>query len=415
MLDVSTSHHWKIPAILKTWGPGLIVMLADTDAGCLITAAQSGAQWGYTMILPQIVLIPILYMVQEITVRLGIVTKKGHGTLIRENFGRGWAWLAAGTLAISSIGALLTEFAGVAGVGQLFGVSKWVTIPIATVILIAIAFLGSYRRTEKIGILFGLGELAFIIAMLMVHPDLHAMGQGMLTIPWRHSSYVYLVAANVGAVIMPWMIFYQQSAIVDKHLAVTAIKKERHDTFFGTLLTQGIMLVFIITFAATLYHSGAHRPLGTVVEMANGLAPFLGTWPTRILLGVSMLGGAMVAALVVALAGTWGITEVLNWHHSLNEPFNRKSAGFYIIYVLAHVIGAVLVLVNFDIVGLAVTVEVINALMLPIVLGFLLVLEATALPPKYRMHGWYKWLVWILSGIVMAFGLYMIGPTLQLW
>lgn len=100
--------------IMKIWGPGLIVMLADTDAGCLITAAQSGAQWGYSMLLPQLILIPILYMVQEITVRLGIITGKGHGELIRQYFGRGWAWLAAITLAISSIGTLLTEFAGIA-------------------------------------------------------------------------------------------------------------------------------------------------------------------------------------------------------------------------------------------------------------------------------------------------------------
>lgn len=414
-MDTTITSQQRLHSLFKTMGPGLIVMLADTDAGCLITAAQSGAQWGYSMVLPQIVLIPILYMVQEITIRLGIVTKEGHGALIREHFGKGWAWLAAITLAISSIGALLTEFAGIAGVGQLFGISKWFSIPIVTIILIAVAFLGSYRRTEKIGILFGIGELAFIIAMLMIHPDLHAIGQGMVTTHWSHPSYVYLVAANVGAVIMPWMIFYQQSAIVDKHLSVAAIKKERQDTFWGTLLTQGIMLVFIITFAGTLYKSGTHRSLNTVGQMAAGLSPFLGNWTTKILLGVSMFGGAMVAALVVALAGTWGITEVLNWHHSLNEPFNKKSAGFYIIYVLAHIIGAVLVLINFDIVGLAVLVEVINALMLPIVLGFLLVLETTVLPPKYRMHGWYRGLVWGLSGLVMVFGLYMVGPTLNLW
>lgn len=96
-------------------------MLADTDAGCLITAAQSGAQWGYTMVLPQLVLIPVLFMAQEMTVRLGIITQEGHETLIRRYFGRGWAWLAATTLGISAIGALLTEFIGIAGVGELFG------------------------------------------------------------------------------------------------------------------------------------------------------------------------------------------------------------------------------------------------------------------------------------------------------
>ncbi|WP_143804138.1 divalent metal cation transporter, partial [Oenococcus oeni] len=116
----------------------------------------SGAQWGYTMVLPQLLLIPILYMAQEMTVRLGIVTGKGHGELIRENFGFGWACLSAGTLALSVVGALLTEFVGVAGVGELFGISKWITIPIATIILVGIAFSGSYRRVEKVGIIVGL-------------------------------------------------------------------------------------------------------------------------------------------------------------------------------------------------------------------------------------------------------------------
>lgn len=156
-----STSYFKVKHFFNVWGPGLIVMLADTDAGCLITAAQSGAQWGYTMILPQILLIPVLYFAQEMTVRLGIVTKKGHGELIREYFGKKWAWISAGTLAISAIGALLTEFVGIAGVGEMFGISKWITIPIATVLLIAIAFSGSYRRVEKVGVMIGLAELAF--------------------------------------------------------------------------------------------------------------------------------------------------------------------------------------------------------------------------------------------------------------
>lgn len=205
---LDTDLKEKVGRWLKVWGPGLIVMLADTDAGCLITAAQSGAQWGYAMVLPQLLLIPILYMAQEMTVRLGIVTGKGHGALIRENFGKFWAWVSAGTLAVSAVGALLTEFVGIAGVGELFGISKWITIPIATVLLIAVAFTGSYRRTEKIGVLVGLAELAFIGAIFLIHPNLSEMANGLMTIPWKHSSYIYLVAANVGAVIMPWMIFF---------------------------------------------------------------------------------------------------------------------------------------------------------------------------------------------------------------
>lgn len=401
--------------ILKVWGPGLIVMLADTDAGCLITAAQSGAQWGYTMVLPQLILIPILYMAQEMTVRLGIVTGKGHGQLIRENFGMGWAILSAGTLALSAIGALLTEFVGIAGVGELFGISKWITVPISTIILVGIAFSGSYKRVEKAGIAVGLAELTFVIAMFMVHPKMHDLLSGLMTIPLGNSSYIYLVAANVGAVIMPWMIFYQQGAVIDKGLSKDTIKKERHDTAIGTLITQGIMIVVIITFAATLGRLGSHTPLNTVGEIANALAPFIGSETSKILVGAGILGGSLVAALVVALAGTWGITEVLGWDHSLNERLNKKNVGFYTMYALAHIIGAVLVLANVGLVSLAITVEVMNALLLPIVLGFLLVLEAKALPDKYRMHGFYKWLVTFLCLAVMLFGLYMIGPVLGIW
>jgi Mn2+/Fe2+ NRAMP family transporter len=415
----NTSSHSdlkeKVGSWLKVWGPGLIVMLADTDAGCLITAAQSGAQWGYAMALPQLLLIPILYMAQEMTVRLGIVTGKGHGALIRENFGKGWAWLSAGTLAVSAVGALLTEFVGIAGVGELFGISKWLTIPVVTVLLVAVAFTGSYRRTEKIGVIVGLAELAFIGAIFFIHPRVGEMAQGLVTIPWQHASYIYLVAANVGAVIMPWMIFYQQSAVVDKRLNKAAIKKAKHDTLIGTFLTQGIMILFVVVFAATVGRTGSHRALGSVGDLASAMGPFIGSAPAKILIGVSIMGGALVAALVVALAGTWGITEVLGWKHSLNEKLSKKSAGFYTIYILAHVIGAILVLANVEMVQMAVFVQVLNAVMLPIVLGLLLMLEAKALPKRYRMHGWYKYTVTGLCLIVMAFGLYMVGPMVGIW
>lgn len=405
----------KIRHFLKVYGPGLIVMLADTDAGCLITAAQSGAQWGYAMVLPQLLLIPILYAAQEMTVRLGIVTQQGHGELIRQHFGKGWAWLSAGTLGISAVGALLTEFIGIAGVGELFGVSKWLTIPAATILLIGIAFCGSYHRVEKIGVMIGLAELAFLVAMFMAKPQPSDFVQGLTTVPWKNSSYVYLVAANVGAVIMPWMIFYQQGAVIDKHLSKKDISKEKHDTLVGTLLTQGIMIMFVITFAATVGVVGHHVSLSSVSDLATAISPYIGSTPAKIFTGLSLMGGSLVAALVVALAGTWGVTEVLNWRHSLNERLNKSNVGFYTIYCLAHIIGAVIVLMNIDLVDIAVSVEVMNALLLPIVLGFLLLLEAKALPKEYRMHGLYRFFVTSACLVVMIFGMYMVGPTLGIW
>ena len=410
-----TRRQWAIViSVLAAWGPGLIVMLADTDAGCIITAAQSGAQFGYKMVVPQLVLMPILFAAQEITVRLGIVTGKGHGQLIRERFGLGWGLVSAGTLLLSALGALLTEFAGVAGVGELFGVSKWITVPVTTAFLIGLAFTGSYKRAERIGIAIGLAELAFVPAMILSHPNVHQLVSGLGTFPWHDSQYVYLLAANVGAVIMPWMIFYQQSAVVQRKLKTTMLRQARIDTGIGTVLTQGIMIVVVIALAATVGRTNPGASLNDVGQMASAMIPFLGSGTAKVLIGASVLGGALVAALVVSLAGSWGIAEVLGWKHSLNERISRRSAKFYVTYTLAHLIGAVLVLASVDLVSLAVDCEVMNALLLPIVLGFLLALEAKCLPREYRMRGVYRFAVTGVCIVVMCFGLYMIPSTLGL-
>ncbi len=157
---------------LAVFGPGLVVMLADTDVGSIVTAGQSGVQWGYRLLLLQVALIPVLYIVQELTVRLGIFTRRGHGELIRETFGPVWAWISAAGLAVATGGALLTEFSGVAGVGELFGVSRSITLPLAVVCLLSIVLTGSYRRVERAAMMIGLFELAFFGVAWAAHPDL---------------------------------------------------------------------------------------------------------------------------------------------------------------------------------------------------------------------------------------------------
>jgi Mn2+/Fe2+ NRAMP family transporter len=409
---ISRGGRWLRVGLLTVWGPGLVVMLADTDAGSLITASQSGAQWGYRMVLPQLILMPILYVVQEMTVRLGIVTKKGHGALIRERFGRFWAWISAFTLFASAIGALLTEFAGVAGVGELFGVSRWVSIPVATAALLGLALTGSYRRVERIGLAIGAAELAFLVAMVMSRPDPSALVEGLKSMPLGNSSYLLLVAANVGAVIMPWMVFYQQGAVVDKNLSVATIRQARHDTAAGAVLTQLIMIAVVVTMASTLGKHSGQASLDTVGQIATSLTPYLGRVGGTVLFGLGMLGAALVAAIVASLAGAWGLSEVFGWRHTLNQRPDRATAKFYITYALAHLIGAALVLASVDLVNLAVDVEVMNALLLPIVLGLLLALEARALPEEWRMRGVHKYVARTLCLVVMGFGLYMVPQAL---
>jgi NRAMP (natural resistance-associated macrophage protein)-like metal ion transporter len=284
-------------------GPGLVVMFADTDAGSVITAAQSGAVWKYKLLLLQILLIPIVYIVQEMAVRLGIVTGKGHGELIREHFGKGWAWVSVSTLMIASLGALVTEFAGVAGAGLLFGIPAWVSVGLAVIFLLIVVWTGSYRSVERIAILIGSFELVFVAVAWLAGPKPAEMLHGLTQIPWHHSGYVYLAVANIGAVIMPWMVFYHQSAVVDKGLKLKDLKASRRDTALGSVITQVIMIAVLVAVAATI---GVHKPgapLNTVQEIANALTPFLGVTVGKLLFALGIIGASLVAAIVVS--GAW--------------------------------------------------------------------------------------------------------------
>jgi Mn2+/Fe2+ NRAMP family transporter len=166
----------------------------------------------------QILLIPVLYLAQELTVRLGLVTSCGHGELILQRFGRGWAWLSVTTLVVACIGALVSELSGLAGIGLLFGVPAWVTMTAVVGGLIAIVWTASYRSVETTAIVFGAFELAFLWIAWRAGPDGREMLAGLAHAPLTDPEYLYLVTANIGAVIMPWMVFYQQSAVVEKRL-----------------------------------------------------------------------------------------------------------------------------------------------------------------------------------------------------
>ena len=398
----SGNLDWRHFAVVA--GPGLVVMLADTDAGSIITAAQSGAEWGYGLLLLQIILVPILFMVQELTVRLGIVTRKGHAELIRDQYGRGWAWLSVGTLVISCIGALLSELSGLAGVGLLIGVPAPITMTLVVAALVVMAYRGSYLSVERIAIAVGLFELVFLAVAWRAQPGLADLVAGSINITWRDPSYLYLVAANIGAVIMPWMVFYQQSSVVEKKLTIEDQPAARLDTAFGAVLTQVIMAAVLIATAATLLgktHSGS---LDTVQQIAEAITPFLGETTGKLLFGLGLSGSALVATIVVTLTAARTLSEVLGVKHSLeHEP--QEAPWFYGIYTATLVAGALLVVSGVNLVSLSVGVQVMNALLLPIVLGFLYLL-ARRLPSAHRLQGFYAAVVAVTIAVTVLFGLY---------
>jgi NRAMP (natural resistance-associated macrophage protein)-like metal ion transporter len=386
-------------------GPGIVVMLADTDAGSVITAAQSGVQWGYKLLLLQFILIPILYIIQELTVRLGIFTGKGHGELIRETFGAGWAWVSVAGLAVASIGALVTEFAGVAGAGELFGVPRILSLALAAVFLLVIVWSGSYRQVERVAIVLGLFEFAFFGVAIAAHPHMKEMASGLVHVPLSNPAYLYLIAANIGAVIMPWMVFYQQSAIVDKGLLPEHYNRERWDTAIGSMVTQLVMAAILVATAATIGKTHSTTALNTIGQISNALIPYLGPNVGRIVFGAGILGAAMVAAIVVSLAMAWGAGEITGFKHSL-EHHPLEAPWFYFVFSAAVVGGAAIVAVIPNLVALSVAVQVMNSLLLPLVLGFLVALAVKALPPEHRLRGKYLWVVIAACALTTGLGVY---------
>jgi len=389
---------------LAVAGPGFVVMLADTDAGSVITAAQSGAQWGYSLLVLQAVLIPILYIVQELTVRLGMVTGKGHAALIKHHFGPVWAWVSVATLIVSCVGALLTELSGLAGVGALMGVPAPVTLTLVVVGLMFMAVTHTYLTVERIAIAVGLFELVFVFVAWMAHPNLGELVAGAAAVPISDPKYLYLASANIGAVIMPWMVFFQQASIVERGLTTRDIAGARADTAFGAFLTQAIMAAVLIAVAATLGKQGGDAKLDTVEEIAAAITPFLGEAGGRILFGLGMIGASLVAAIVVSLTAARTLAEVLGARHSLADT-PRQAPWFYGAYAGALLVSALVVASGADLVALSVGVQVMNALLLPIVLGFLFLLSRR-LPEPWRLQGAYAWVSGVLILVTVVFGVY---------
>ena len=390
---------------IAVWGPGLLVMLADTDAGNVVTAAQSGAQWGYRLLSLVLLLIPMLYMVQELTVRLGIYTGRGHGELIRIRFGVGWARLSTLGLAGAVVGSLITEFTGVAGVGELFGLSRSFTLPLAAATLLFIVASGSYKRVERVALIIGLFELAFFVVAWAAHPGLAALGRDAIDLPIGNRDFLFMVAAIIGATFNPWMIFYQQSATIEKKLSPGDLVHARWDTGVGAILTQCLTGAVLVAAAAAFANGGASSSLSTVGEISGALTPVLGEGIGRIVFSAGVLGASLVAAIVASLALAWGVGEAAGYRRSLEyRPFDAR--WFYGVYAASVLGSGAVVWFASNLVWLNIAAQVFNAFLMPLVIGLLVALAVTSLPEPYRLRGWYLGVIVAVCGVVSAVGVF---------
>jgi len=382
---------------LSLVGPGLLCCLADTDAGCLIVAAESGAKWKYSLLLLQILLVPVLFWAQELTVRLGVYTQQGHTACIRDHFGKGWAWFATCLLVLECVAAMVSEISGITGVAEMWGAPKWLAVMCAVLTITLIVFLFNYRQIEIFGVCLGLFELTFVFTMFHYHPMLVEVAKGSITF---HSDpeYLNLISSNMGAVIMPWMIYFQQSAIVARGLKPGKdCENERSATFFGCCLTQLVMIGTLVTLAASRTSLGG---IHSVQDIADALAPQLGETLAKVLVSLAFLGGAGCAAFVVSLAASWALCEALEVEDvacSLDSR-PRDAPYFYGAFAGVAAIGPLIIMLGgVDTVRLNVIIELMDGMLLPFALGFLYLLAiGEALPSEVRLQGCGKWCLGVL-------------------
>jgi Mn2+/Fe2+ NRAMP family transporter len=396
--------------MLRVLGPAWIVMLADVDAASVVTAAQAGSSFGYAMLLPIVALIPVLYVIQEMTARLAIATGRGHAELIRERFGVRWGVVAVVTMVAIDMLAYVAEFAGIVLGASLIGISAPVAVVGALAIHSAMVLTASYRRFEQMALVLSLGLFAFVGLAIAARPDPAAVLAGLSPAqPFGQAGYLDLVVANIGAVIMPWMLFYQQAATVDKGLCRGDLRACRAETFIGAIASELLMAAIVIAAAAAvgpgqaLVAGGLALPAG-LAALAHG--------PTGVLIAIGMIGSGLLAAIVISLSSAWAWGELFRWPHSLNHAL-RQAPAFYGLYLLEIVPAAIVALLAQNLVSVVIDAMVLNVVVLAIPLAFLIRLSGdTSLLGGLANSRRRTMLLWVLTATLLGLGLWSAASVL---
>ncbi len=352
-------------------GPGIIVMLADNDAGGITTYAATGAKYGYGLIWFLILLLPVAYYIQEMTVRLGAVTKRGHAEAIFEAFGAFWGWFSLLDLILVDWLTLVTEFIGMTAALGIFGIPPVLTTIGVTIVMGLMVWKGRYWTWEKIAFVFCALNLVYIPCAFLVHPSVSdILHNGIIPhFPGGFTNEMFFfLMANIGTTIAPWMVFFQQSSVVDKGLQEKDIPWGKMDTFIGSLFTV-LVAVFVIIVTGTVLKGVNLTSAAQASEMLMGINKYAGTF-----LAVGLFDAGFLGAICISLASSWAFGEVFGWAHSLNNRL-REAPWFYGYYFFTLITaGAVTLIPGAPLVLITLFVQVIAVTLLPAALVFLILL-----------------------------------------
>lgn len=397
--------------ILSILGPGFITANADNDAGGIYTYASAGAKFGYSLLWTVIPVVVVLTFAQEIAARMGVVTGKGLSELIREEYGLRITFMLMCALVVCNLGNVVSEFAGVASSMQLFGVSKYISVPIAAVLVWSVVILGDYRRLEKIFVFLSFLYIAYIITAVIARPNWSLAVRESLTLPSRaelgNSAYLYLAVGIIGATIAPWQQFYLQASVVDKGARIDDLKYSQVDSIVGSVFSVIVAAFIVIACAATLFMHGFHE-IHDAADAAQSLRP-LGHEYAYMLFSIGLLNASLFAACILPLSTAYTVSEALGFESGLNKKFSEAPA-FYWLYTALIGLGALIILIpGFPLVRVAVLSQVLNGVLLPFVLVFMLLLvNKSDLMGEFKNKRVYNVVAWGLTIILIALTVFML-------
>ncbi len=358
---------------LSILGPGLISGAVSNDAGSIATYSQAGAQFGYDLLWVLVLITISLAIVQEMSARLGAATGRGLLALIRSHFGIGWTMVACVIVIIANFGLVLGEFVGISSGLELFGISKYISVPITALFISYLVLGGSYNRVEKIFLIMAAVFLTYPLAAILAHPSLNGVLHGAF-VPGLHKDpgYVTLIVGLIGTTISPYQQIFQQSAVVEKGIPRRRYWPERMDTYVGMIFSQVVSIFIIIATAATLHKVGIIN-VNTAADAAKALQPIAGN-AAKILFGIGIVGASLIAASLIPISSSFAFTEAFGLPKGLGLSY-RRARAFYIIFLAQVILGAVLALIpDIPAFQLLILVQVLNGILLPIILVFIMLL-----------------------------------------
>jgi NRAMP (natural resistance-associated macrophage protein)-like metal ion transporter len=396
-------------------GPGFITANVDNDAGGILTYSQAGAQYGYKLLWTMIPITIALIVVQEMCARMGVVTGKGLSDLIREEFGLRMTFVLM-LLVIVNFGNVVAEFSGIAGSLQLFHVSKYASVPLCALAVWALVVKGDYKSVEKIFLIASVFYVCYIIAGVMAQPDWHTALVETVKLPertiWRDHNYVYMVVGVVGTTIAPWMQFYLQSSVVEKGITVKQYKASRLDVIVGSFFTDIVAWFIIVACAATLYKAGM-RNINIPSDAAQAMRPLAGDF-AYILFAAGLFNASFFAASVLPISTAYSVCEGLGFESGVDKKFSQ-APFFYWLYTLLIAAGAAVVLIpKFPLVTMTILSQVLNGVLLPFVLYFMLkLINNKALMGKHTNSHWFNVVAYGTTVIVVGLTVVMVWQQLH--